>query len=70
MKRIGMIALAVLCLAMAASAAVAFFGQKTQDKFYSGHWHDEYGGTHNAPQHGEGMDINGCHGGTVAYHCH
>ena len=37
--------------------------------FYSGHTHIK-GRTYGAPPHSAALDENGCHGGTVPYHCH
>lgn len=37
--------------------------------FYAGHTHDA-DGTHGAPAHSGGTDKNGCHNGSVPYHCH
>lgn len=42
---------------------------RTPVAFFKGHWHDEQG-THDAPQHSGGLDRNGCHNGSVPYHCH
>jgi hypothetical protein len=70
MKKGLIVALSVLGLGIAASVSVAFLGQRTPVAFYSGHWHDEHGGTHNAPQHSGGTDKYGCHNASVPYHCH
>lgn len=38
-------------------------------EFFHGHTHDA-DGTHGAPSHSGGLDRNGCHNGSVPYHCH
>jgi hypothetical protein len=38
-------------------------------EFFKGHTHDE-GQTFGAPSHSGGLDRNGCHNGSVPYHCH
>lgn len=59
-----------LAVALVSGFSWAFVGQRVPVEFYTGHTHDEAGDTHGAPQHSGGTDSNGCHNGSVAYHCH
>lgn len=38
-------------------------------EFFHGHTH-ESDGTQGAPSHSGGLDRQGCHNGSVPYHCH
>ena len=42
---------------------------KVPVEYFSGHLHD-LDETHGAPQHSGGLDRNGCHNGSIPYHCH
>lgn len=64
------LAIAVLLAGGAAYALKDWSHQRTPVEFYAGHSHDEEGHTHGAPQHSGGTDANGCHNGSVPYHCH
>ncbi|TXI25333.1 MAG: hypothetical protein E6Q61_02575 [Nitrosomonas sp.] len=44
-------------------------GLRAPVEFFKGHTHDSEG-THGAPSHSGGTDRNGCHNGSVPYHCH
>lgn len=67
MKRSILVAAAIT--ALLATGALAFIGEKEPVTFYSGHTHDG-DETHGAPSHSGGTDANGCHNGSVPYHCH
>lgn len=47
---------------------------RVPQEYFAGHTHDVDGahveGTHGAPSHSGGLDRNGCHNGSVPYHCH
>jgi hypothetical protein len=62
-----------LALAVAAASGVAYAnlgGRSEPVEFYKGHAHGPNGETIGAPEHSGGTDANGCHNGSVPYHCH
>ena len=65
---------AVLVVAVSAGAVYAFSPDQKPVNFYSGHTHSSLGNedaaTTGDPQHGGGLDRNGCHNRSVPYHCH
>ena len=66
-------ALLAVAMAVALGAGAAFAGLLTPRspiEFYKGHTHSEDGQVIGAPQHSGGTDANGCHNGSVPYHCH
>lgn len=66
-----LLAAVLAALAIGTGLAYAEFNiERTPTSFYPGHWHDEHGGAVNAPAHSGGTDANGCHNGSVPYHCH
>lgn len=44
-------------------------GSRAPVAFFSGHTHNA-DGTQGAPSHSGGLDRQGCHNGSVPYHCH
>jgi hypothetical protein len=71
MKNRTIIGVAAAAALLVSGIAYAQFGDsRTIHIFFAGHTHDEDGNTINAPQHSGGTDRNGCHNGSVPYHCH
>jgi hypothetical protein len=64
--------LAGLVIAVAAGTGFVYANNgsgRTSVEFFSGHTHEGHE-THGAPSHSGGLDRNGCHNGSVPYHCH
>lgn len=61
---------AALTAVAATGVSYANSGARTPVEYFKGHWHDEHGQAHDAPAHSGGLDRNGCHNGSVPYHCH
>jgi hypothetical protein len=62
--------LAGLFSMLLASGAWAIFGSgRTAVSYFDGHTHDG-SKTDGAPAHSGGLDRQGCHNGSVPYHCH
>jgi hypothetical protein len=63
----------VVIAAVLGLAGLAYAGLRPETRepveFYSGHSHRD-GATIAAPEHSGGTDANGCHNGSVPYHCH
>ncbi len=70
MKKKLIAACAVLAVCVSAGVAYAFTSSRVPTEFYTGHTHDKNGHAVNAPEHSGGLDKNGCHNGSVPYHCH
>lgn len=64
-----MILLGIGLLGLISMGVVAQSGHGKPGNFYKGHTHHN-GETIGAPQHSGGTDKNGCHNGSVPYHCH
>jgi hypothetical protein len=62
-------ALTLFATALAGVAIASSNDSKQIVEFYKGHTHDG-GLTQDAPEHGGGLDANGCHNKSVPYHCH
>lgn len=69
-KRMTAGAVIAAVLAISGLAYAQLGHTRTVHIFFAGHTHDEDGTTINAPQHSGGTDRNGCHNGSVPYHCH
>jgi len=68
MRKSLLIALGISALLV--SGAWAYMGTDREPvAFFTGHTH-EGGETNGAPAHSGGTDSNGCHNGSVPYHCH
>jgi hypothetical protein len=64
------VAIAVGISVLLVSGAWAYMGLEREPvDFFAGHTHGS-GETHGAPAHSGGTDRNGCHNGSVPYHCH
>lgn len=72
MKKVvlSVLVLAAVVVSGSAYALKDWSHQRSPVEFYSGHSHDGEGHTHGAPEHSGGTDRNGCHNGSVPYHCH
>ena len=68
MRKSFLIALGVTVL-LAGAASAYIVGEREPVVFYAGptRMNDEIQG---APSHSGGLDRNGCHNGSVPYHCH
>ena len=62
-------ALLLACSVGAGVVYAAGFDTRTPVEFFTGHSHDEHG-TNGAPSHSGGTNSQGCHNGSVPYHCH
>jgi hypothetical protein len=71
MNRLHWIVGSVLVVAAVSGVAYANLGGRPEPvEFYQGHTHGENGKAIGAPEHSGGLDRNGCHNGSVPYHCH
>ncbi|MBX2856678.1 MAG: hypothetical protein KTR21_16950 [Rhodobacteraceae bacterium] len=66
------LAIGVTALAIASAAASGGVGWRhsKETAFYPGHRHAADGAAIHAPSHSGGTNAEGCHNGSVPYHCH
>lgn len=69
MKKSLKLLIATLVALVAGGIVYAAGEHRIPVEFFTGHSH-EGGGTQGAPEHSGGTDRNGCHNGSVPYHCH